>query len=403
MPTTFNRAYYYPDYGDNTNRDEDHGGCPSGWISRKRKGRSGRRRHMCIKPDTTYISHKPDRTGSNPCTLAGANSASWIGGGVNGRGHQNDFSGRSSNFSTSDAALKCTFNSVTGAKLIEMSRSGDVLDSGATDSSGFKNQWQQLVFGIQTDAGNNSTGFCADLNNLTTQIHQDGSTCYSILTDAATKKTRGIQWCQRNRSDDRCGCINVADYGTAGCIDSHSNLPGCREVKAEYDKYPQKAKTAFPLKTFTAKCFVPNLCSRNNQFQPASQPDVCSQTIAVCEQTINVGDITGGKVDIAQEMECEAKSTQGSGDATSTDTGAGAGTDTGAGAEEEEKEKEEEEEETGIRAYIPTNLSDLKTDRKKQLTAGGLVGTIMMSAFCLIVIILLLSSDGNSRPTRFRR
>ena len=325
MPTTFNQVWW----DDTENRTSDHGHCShlAGSISRHRKGRRGRRRHWCLLPDTEWVSHKPDGTGSNPCRLAGSSDESWIGGGKDGNGNQTDFTGRSTNFNNANMAIKCTFNSVNSSKLKEMSRTPSVYDSsgsGAVETNdGFKSQWEQLVFGITTEAGNN-TGFCEHVNNINKQVHNDGRTCYDVLTDAVTKKARGIQWCDSNPTDSVCACINISK-GVRHCLNNPTH-PGCDTLVAEYNKFPGNAQTEFDTRNFSPKCFAPDVCAQSGQYQPMQGADVCSQTIAVCQQDLNMyGDVASGAlVEIDQSMRCEAK-TEKAPSAGSGDTGGGGG------------------------------------------------------------------------------
>jgi hypothetical protein len=288
-------------------------------------------------------------------------------------------------------AIKCTFNSVNSSKLKEMSRTPSVYDSsgsGAVETNGgFKSQWEQLVYGITTEAGNN-TGFCEHVNNINKQVHNDGRTCYDVLTDAVTKKARGIQWCDSNPTDSVCACINISK-GVRHCINNPTH-PGCDTLVAEYNKFPGNAQTEFDTRNFSPKCFAPDVCTQSGQYQPMQGADVCSQTIAVCQQDLNLyGDVASGAlVEIDQSMRCEAKTEQAPSAGTG-DTGGGGG---GGGGGDEEEE--------GVDAYIPKSLEDLKTNRKKQLTAFGGVGSFMMMCLCLLLIIVLASKGGGRRSVR---
>ena len=405
MPVTFNQAYWQHW---NENRDGgDHGGCGDapGTISRHRKGRRGRRRHWCQTPLTPYVSHDVGQRGSNPCTLAGADSAQWVGGGRNGDNHNSDYLGKSTTFNNAEAVLKCNFSYIDSAKLVAISENSEAMNSGFGDTT----QWKQLVFGASTPLGNNSEGFCSKIGNLATKIHTDGRTCYDTITEAVTQKAKGIQWCASNPTDERCACINVAQHGTAGCVDDYPDLPGCREVKAEFEKFPAAAISEFDVKNFTPKCFMPNICSRSGQYLPNSEPDVCSQAITVCTQDLALyGDITGGaKVSIQQDMNCSTSADNSSGG----DSGGGGGGDSGGGGgggggdEEEVVSLSDFTSNPGL--YIPNSLEGLKTNRKQQIGAGS-VGGLLMIICCVMLILVAVSSGGGGGggpfiPTRFKR
>lgn len=387
MPQTFNRVWWDGGY------DREAGGCNNNdtEISSQRWGKSGSRRHGCVGSTSDHVRPEPDASGyGNPCTKTGANDSRWIGGGVDGRGNQTTFTGRSVNFSDSQAALKCIFNSISGDKLVELSGNNNALKYGVT-SGAFKNQWEQLVFGVSTDAGNND-GFCGVLANLPTKIHSDGRTCYDVIQDAATKKARGIQWCNSNETDPRCACRNISQYGTIGCLE-RPNLPGCDKVVEGFNKFPAKAVTQFNVKTFPPLCFTSTSpCGQSDQYLPEKLPDVCRQTIAVCEQNISVGDITADKVSIEQKMECKAETTQIPG---------GSGTGTGTG-EEKEVPISIKDITSNPRSYIPKSLDDLKTNKKAQVGVAGVAGLMML---CLILLLLVMIGGTSTHiaPRRFRR
>lgn len=371
MSVTYNQAFYL----ENANlHDGSYGGCPSGMISRHRKGSSGNRNHRCLNPTTGAISHVASRDGQNPCTLASSSGASWIGGGRNGRNHDTDYPGKSTNFNNAEAALKCTFNSLNGDKLVQMSQNSQVLQSGAVDTDGqFKNQWDQLIWGMSTSAGI-TTGFCTSLDHLDTKIHSDGRTCYDILVDEATKKARGLQWCANNPTDSKCACINVSNQGVKGCVDNPT-LPGCDEVVEEYNKFPGNAQSEIETKNFSVKCFVPNICSRDGQYQPNAQPDVCSQTITVCNQDAHLyGDIkNGGVVKLDQNMECSAETNNQS--------------NSGSGSSELIVPKTYEE----FKTFIPMSVDGLTGDKRQQTGAGVITSSSLSCCMCIVLLLIIAS------------
>jgi hypothetical protein len=251
------------------------------------------------------------------------------------------------------------------------------------------------VPGVQGDS------FCKKVANLPAVIHNNGTTCYNKI-DATLQATNRKLYCAQNETDERCACRNISHYGTQRCIDEKSTLPGCNEVKAGFDKYPAKAVTEFNVKTFTPTCFAQGICSRDGQFLPDNQPDVCSQTIAICKQDVNLyGDITGGAVNVDQSMDCSATSTN------TPSSGSGGGGGGGDGDGDGDGDTEEPVSLTDFRtnpgSYIPNSLDGLKTNRKQQLGAGGVGGVFMMMCCCLVVLLLLSSGGGGPVARRFSR
>jgi hypothetical protein len=399
MPVTYNKAPFLQWHGDSTERDYDQKNTCSGEvIGRHRKGGSGNRRHWCLYPHTTkigYVSSGGNGVQGNPCTLAGANSSAWIGGGVNNHGNLNDYSGKSTNFSNTQAALKCTFNSVTGTKLVELSRDSKVSSvngSGAIETNGgFKSQWDQLVFGITTEAGNN-TGFCENVNNINTQVHSNGNKCYDELTNAAIKKSRGISYCETNPTQNVCACINISK-GVRHCL-ANPTHPGCDTLVAEYNKFPGNAQTEFDTKNFSPKCFAPDICNGTGQYQPMSAADACKQTIAVCQQDLNLyGNIANQAIiNIDQSMDCQAKSgSPSSAGAGGGGGGGGAGGGGGGGGAGEEASLTDFTSDPKV--YIPKSLDDIKNDPKKKLGAMG-IGGIALMCMCMILLLVVVGSGG---------
>ena len=398
MPVTYNQVWR----DDTGSRDYDSGGCTAGHISRARKGRSGDRRHHCLKPDTSHISHKSDRTGSNPCTLASASSETWIGGGLDGRGHLKSFSGKSTNFNNAEAALKCTFNSLTGSKLVSLSRKSKVSTSSGSGAvgtnEGFKSQWEQLIHGITTEAGNN-TGFCEDVKNLNTKVHDDGRTCYDVISDEL-KRTQAERYCEDNPTAVVCACYNVSKHGTKGCLDPNNrDIPGCIEVVEGYNKFPEQAKVGgLGIDNFPTTCFATGICARPGQFLPSSRPNTCQANITVCTQDLNLyGDVqAGGQVTINQDMDCKA------GDGPSSDSGP-----TGNVPADEDYDRGYGKASLSDfrkypRTYIPRSLDDIKNDSRKKAGAFG-IGAIVVIMMMMMVLLLAVSGADVPVPVPIKR
>ena len=392
------------------------GGCPgpqSGTrVGRKRKKKSGRSyHHYCVAIEidgngnvvgrNNEVAYNSSRGGHHPCK--GLGKSTFLGGGTESHGHWVDYTGKAANFYGAEFAFKCEVpdSKVTAANLKSWSGDGHMNSSSgaAVKQSGTrKTLWEQLVMGVDVP-GVQGDSFCKKVANLPAVIHNNGTTCYNKI-DATLQATNRKLYCAQNETDERCACRNISHYGTQRCIDEKSTLPGCNEVKAGFDKYPAKAVTEFNVKTFTPTCFAQGICSRDGQFLPDNQPDVCSQTIAICKQDVNLyGDITGGAVNVDQSMDCSATSTN----TPSSGSGGGGGGGGGDGDGDTEEPVSLTDFRTNPRSYIPNSLDGLKTNRKQQLGAGGVGGVFMMMCCCLVVLLLLSSGGGGPVARRFSR
>ena len=398
----------------------EEGGCPGPQagtrVGRKRKKKSGRSyNHYCVAIEIdangnvvgrdNEVGYNSSRGGHHPCK--GLGTSTFLGGGTESHGHWVDYTGKADNFYGAEFAFKCEVpnSKVTAANLKSWSGSDHMNGSSgaaAIQSGTRKTLWEQLVMGVDVP-GVQGDAFCKKVENLPAVIHNNGTTCYNKI-DATLQATNRKLYCAQNETDERCACRNISHYGTQRCIDEKSTLPGCNEVKAGFDKYPAKAVTEFNVKTFTPTCFAQGICSRDGQFLPDNQPDVCSQTIAICKQDVNLyGDITGGAVNIDQSMDCSATSTN----TPSSGSGGGGGGGGWDGDGDGDGDTEEPVSFTDFRtnpgSYIPNSLDGLRTNRKQQLGAGGVGGVFMMMCCCLVVLLLLSSGGGGPVARRFSR
>ena len=401
-------------------------------VGRKRKKKSGRSyHHYCVaieidangnvKGRDNEVAYNSSKGGHHPCK--GLGKSKFLGGGTESHGHWVDYTGKAANFYGAEFAFKCEVpnSKVTAANLKSWSGSGHMnSSSGAAAKQGGtrKTLWDQLVMGVDVP-GVQGDAFCKKVANLPAVIHNNGTTCYDKI-DANLKSANRKLYCDQNETDEKCACRNISTYGTKRCVEEKSTLPGCSEVKAEYDKFPGKAVTETPPITWTPTCFSSGICARPGQYLPESQPQTCAQTIAICTQDLELyGDITGGNVTIDQQMDCEASSTNtpssGSGAAEDEVEAARAALARGdPGAQERldaardaidagESPVSFTDFRTNPRSYIPNSLDGLKTNRKQQLGAGGVGGVFMMMCLCLVVLLLLSSGGGGPAARRFKR
>ena len=341
--------------------------------------------------------------GHHPCKNLGASTL--IGGGTDQNGDWSDYTGKSSNYENAHFAFKCSISdSDVNANIKKWSSDSHMTTARAKDDDGIntRNLWQQIIYGITTPHVTNNA-YCQKLENLSKVVHTDKRTCYDMI-DEGTQRSFRVQHCRNNPTDKKCACYNVATHGTDGCIkDANKNLPGCSEVKAGYDSFPEEAKTQWDITNFDTTCFATGICSRDGQYLPESQPNACNQTIAVCIQDMDFyGNISeGASVDIDQKMDCEATS----GDAPSAGDGGGGGGG-GGGGDDGVGEASFADFRSNPKAYIPGSLDDIQNDPKKKTGAMGIGGLIVLAMMMMILLVVAGSAGGGGgapvRPRRYR-
>ena len=204
--------------------------------------------------------------------------------------------------------LECEWN-VDDAMLRKMS--GDQRYRGANVKSSdgtVLDIWQQLLFGIRIGKENTeSQGYCRNVNHLLKQVHSNGDTCYDLIKEknnGSTAQRKGVDYCKKHPTSPWCKCINISQPGGVTYCLQNPTLPGCSKVADTFKGIPEKARTQFNLQNQSTGCFNGTACAGSGFFLPEAVPAVCNNTITVCEQTVEVGDITGGSVNIEQAMEC---------------------------------------------------------------------------------------------------
>lgn len=391
----FARAYYSPD----ENRDRDAGGCnnDASEISRHRKGSSGNRRHWCVGAESPYLRYNQDGSGHNPCQ--GHTNTRIIGGGVDGRGNQQSYPGYSENFSSAPVALTCkTKPNYIPSQLVEWSTDNHMQTAGANDTSTgtWKNLWKQIIFGITTQAGSNPNGFCGDVNNLPTVVHQNGSTCYSLIGDALEQKQRGIEYCQKNPSDSKCKCINVARSDFLNYCQNNPSLPGCDEINAAVASYEKVGvlRTATSLMG-NQDCLVPGICS-GDIYQPNSQVPTCQNQVAICNQLQNLtvkqmAEAANLKAFQTCDIDFYSNQVTPSGTPSGTPSvsetsgapsGAPSGTPSPPPSPPPSPDDIKEARLGAFGPFIPVSLNDLKTDTSKQIS-------FIISVLCFIALLIV--------------
>ena len=232
MTDLYAQAWFVGPDNKHGGRNRDAGACAN---DDQELSRHKRNRHHCVTAtgkayvhtdgskhgsDGDYIRFDATGTGHNPCK--NLNGAKYIGGGRNGRGQQKDFPGRSNNFANAHVGLKCKLNSYNDSSLRSWYQTGHIDKTGATGTRGdgggskkFRTFYEQLLFGIKTDAGTQQLGYCSNTANLMKEV--GGGTCYAKIKSAmndAEAENNAREWCKTNRGNEKCKCVNVQDGGT---------------------------------------------------------------------------------------------------------------------------------------------------------------------------------------------
>ena len=279
----------------------------------------------------------------------------------------------------------------------------------------------------------NSTQLAKEYCQSSNRIKNDSSICtkdelgsvnYNSLLKAWCKKSSNIKntlcrnledadfnqvatnWCKTStgKADSFCQCYNAVN-GVCG-NDQKSGPSGCQASGAWVDlrnATPSDFKHAWDGKR---QCYG-SVCVGAGKFIPPNANQGCDAPIQICAQEFNINSMSNSDITATCEQQANSGSppSAGSGpspaerDAQKELEEAEAAVARGdAGAEEELKKAREKlkrlEEEKGVYAYIPKSLEDLKTNRKKQMGALGGVGSFMMIAFCMILLIVIASKGG---------
>lgn len=205
--------------------------------------------------------------------------------------------------------LECEWNNPTDGTLRTMSSQTRYTNATINNYQGTAmSVWDQLVWGIKVHNKNTEgRGYCNKIENLLKQVHSNGDTCYDLIktkNNGSTAQRKGVEYCKKHPTANQCKCINISQPGGVTYCLQNPTLPGCSKVASTFNGIPEKARTQFSLQNQSTGCFNGTACAGSGFFLPEAVPAVCNNTITVCEQTIDVGDITGGEVNISQAMEC---------------------------------------------------------------------------------------------------
>jgi hypothetical protein len=310
-----------------------------------------------------------------------------------------DKSGLKSQLGNPQGAFWCNFT-VDANKLKRYSKE----DLRTSASDGTRSVYDQMLFGANKGSYK-SDGFCSEIKNLNTVVHDDGRTCYDMISSAADKKAKGILYCKSNRTDPKCKCVNVSGNTFLQDCQNNPTWAGCKEIlKGEAD-FKKMGLTSASGLYGNADCLSPGICS-GDVYSPMTNLPACSNKNAICNQILKQDNIeayaglnTAQHCNINFEAE-QAKKDRAKASNRTPSTPSGtpstpSGTPSTPGAPPSTPGG-------GIGDYIPRSVDELKTDTKKQITVGG--GLFLMCC-CLLIIILLALSGGNGGGGggRFRR
>lgn len=205
--------------------------------------------------------------------------------------------------------LECEWDQPTDGTLRTMSSQTRYTNATINNYQGTAmSVWDQLVWGIKVHNKNTEgRGYCNKIENLLKQVHSNGDTCYDLIktkNNGSTAQRKGVEYCKKHPEKEVCKCINISQPGGVTYCLENPTLKGCDKVVSTYKTFPEKAQMMFSLDKMSTGCFNGTACAGSGFFLPEAVPAVCNNTITVCEQNIDIGDITGGEVNINQAMEC---------------------------------------------------------------------------------------------------
>lgn len=259
--------------------DQEHNErCPSnftkhcdGWVfydTRVAKKISGRQtRARCAKMCGDKIQYAPGKTGS-PCDLAI---------------HQRLINPSENIQGDAKGAFECTWVAPTDKTLVPMSKVPKYVNSGV---------YEQLLFGKRIGGYNTEgKGYCEDANNLHKEV--GGGTCYDKLAakvSQATLKQSTVKYCEKNRTDPKCKCINVSGNTFLADCRRNPTWAGCKEILDGEADFKKLGLTSASGLYGNADCLSPGICS-GDVYSPLTNVPACSNKNAVCNQILQQDNI----------------------------------------------------------------------------------------------------------------
>ena len=219
-------------------------------------------------------------------------------------------------------------------------------------------------------------------NNV--HIKDSNHPCSGLKTSAsALYNTISAAFCEANPNDSFCSCYNVVMNKCAD--DSTTGVAGCDHPSGAAYVKNRNATPSDQKSLWDGQRKCGSVCTGANKYIPPNDSAGCKTTIQICSQDINVQNATDSEIKAQCELNAEDGSSGG---------GGGGGGDT----EQETITIPRSVEE--VRSFLPTNLNDVRTSKKKQVGVATMGGSFM-SVIC--VILLIIAGTMGAGPVARRR
>ena len=243
------------------------------------------------------------------------------------------------------------------------------------------------VCGADTIPGGDAT-YQALLNTYCTannvHIKDSGHACSGLKTSSsALYDTISAAFCEANPNDSFCSCYNVVKDKCAD--DSTTGVAGCNHPSGAAYVKNRNATPSDQKSLWDGQRKCGSVCTGANKYIPPNDQAGCKTTIQICSQEINVQNAKDSEITAQCELNAEDGSSGG---------GGGGGGDT----EQETITIPRSVEE--VRSFLPTNLNDVRTSKKKQVGVATMGGSFM-SVIC--VILLIIAGTMGAGPVARRR
>ena len=275
---------------DGTKYPDWDGHCKGDFWEGEYKGKGRRTRFECAKACGPHVQYARG-SGGHPC--AGASEIKGIPINISGSDHV----GLRGSFSNAPGAFWCRFNDDANTMKAASGRRENTIGG-----QGGKSVYDQLIFGNRV-GGYAEDGYCSNANRMGHVVHNDGRTCFQMIKGKlgeAAAKVKAIQYCEKNRTDPKCKCINVAGSGFIDRCRQNPNWAGCKEVLAGIKDFENAGLKSATGLYGNADCIVPNICS-GDVYEPNTRLSACANKMAICNQIMKLDNIEAfGDVKAAQ-------------------------------------------------------------------------------------------------------
>jgi len=185
------------------------------------------------------------------------------------------------------------------------------------------------------------------------------------------------------QAESWCSCYNVLN----NVCDTNENAAGCPEKASSYDLLVQKTPEAFRDEwAGRAQCYgiVCQESESGAKYIPENANQKCDSPIQICGQSVQAEGISESTIDATCYIGGRP-----------VDQGGDRGGDQGGDGDFTENLFAQ------IQEYIPTSIDDLTgDDTNKKIGAASAGASLFMCCACIIVLILMVTSKGQSRFKR---